>query len=184
MLISHPYMILTARPPHIPTLYRQQGAYSAQQAGKSTTLGGISALWAGSVPALTGAVLENAAAFGINGILTRMDLFGHNSGTPSSYAATKSETESQVPVYESFVTGSITGFLTAFVLCPCDVIKCRSQIALVKNMPSDTMSVLRHTLATTGGRGLFVGMGAQVSEALNVRRAARTDGRPGRAERH
>jgi len=102
-------------------------------------------------------VLENAAAFGINGALTRMDLFGHDAS-----ASGKQIQPEDVPVHESFVSGSITGFLTALVLCPCDVIKCRSQIALGKNMPHDTMSVLRHTLATTGTRGLFVGMGAQI----------------------
>jgi len=136
-----------------------QGAAIATQAGKNATLGSISALWAGSVPAYAGAVLENAAAFGINGALTRMDLFGHGAQAAAGIAQDK---PAEVPVHESFVTGSITGFLTALVLCPCDVIKCRSQIALGKNMPHDTMSVLRHTLATTGTRGLFVGMGAQI----------------------
>ena len=137
-----------------------QGAQNAINTGKSATMGSISALWAGSIPAYAGAVLENAAAFGINGALNRMDLFGHNAKDASQGKTGKDK--EPVPVHESFVTGSITGFLTALVLCPTDVIKCRSQVAMAYGLPSDTMSVLKRTLQSGGVRQLYLGMAAQV----------------------
>ena len=134
---------------------------------------GFTKLWAGSVPAFTGAVLENAASFGINGALKRADLFGtytttvniNNDGglVSKRHVDSNNSLLAGTPEFlQPFVTGSITGFLTAFVLCPCDVIKCRAQIAISRGLNTSTLDVLGRTLATTGVRGLFVGMGAQV----------------------
>ena len=62
---------------------------------------------------MQGALSENAVAFGVNGMLNRV--FDNNNIGQESY-------------FRSFVTGSVTGFCTAFVLCPADVIKCRAQL--------------------------------------------------------
>lgn len=112
---------------------------------------GFGRLFAGSIPALTGAVLENAAAFGLNGALKRV--FGDRDTADK-------------PVWEPFATGGITGFFTAFVLCPCDVIKCRAQVALSRGLPHALTDVVRRCLKSEGMRGLYTGMGAQIARDI------------------
>ena len=108
---------------------------------------GLTKLWAGSVPALLGAVSENAAAFTLNGMLKK---------------ASGDMDTADKPWWEPFATGSVTGFFTAFVLCPSDIIKSRAQLSYAKNLPADTMSVIHRTLNAEGVRGLYAGMGAQI----------------------
>lgn len=113
---------------------------------------GIRSLWKGSVPAFIGAVSENAVAFAANGVLKRLI------DPPSSVSAAKSS--SILPV--SFFTGGATGFLTAFVLCPCDVIKCRSQLNRSRGIESGFTDVLFATIKKNGYRGLYTGITVQV----------------------
>ena len=89
---------------------------------RKTMLGeGFTSLWKGSVPALMGALSENAVAFCINGNLKRiLESTRIDSETPSDS--------------EPFIAGGITGFVTAFVLCPSDVLKCRSQLSRAKGL--------------------------------------------------
>ncbi len=130
----------------------------------------ISSLWRGSVPAFMGALSENAVAFGINGILKR--LFGSETN------------ESQISYTKPILTGAITGFFTAFVLCPCDVVKCRAQTMptatpattaattatnilkpnAITSTSTNTSSlhIAKQILRTHGHRGLFVGLNAQL----------------------
>ena len=109
---------------------------------------GLSKFWSGAIPALTGAVLENAVAFGINGVLKR--LMGE-----------KKEGE-RPSVIEGFATGAVTGFVTSFVLCPCEVLKCRSQAGKTSGIADNSLSeVFKRTVKKEGMRGLYTGITAQ-----------------------
>lgn len=112
---------------------------------------GLLRMWAGSIPALTGAVSENAVAFTLNGSLKR--LFGDKDTADK-------------PFWEPFATGAITGFVTAFVLCPTDVIKCRAQVFQSKGLPAKVTDVIRYTLRTEGFKGFYVGMFTQFAREL------------------
>jgi hypothetical protein len=110
---------------------------------------GIPTLWRGSVPALIGALSENAVAFFINGNLKRVMQY------------TRSD-QDQPSAAEPFVAGGITGFCTAFALCPSDVLKCRSQLSRAKGLALPLSAIFAQTIKTEGLMGLYRGIGAQV----------------------
>ena len=64
-----------------------------------------------------------------------------------------------VPVYEPFVAGGITGFCTAFVLCPSDVLKCRSQLSRAKGLALPLRAIFAQTIKHEGLMGLYTGTG-------------------------
>lgn len=123
----------------------------------------ITALWKGSTPALSGAVMENMVAFGVNEQLKR--LFPDDT-RPKGAAP---------PWWQSIVFGGATGLFTTVVLCPNDVIKCKVQVSRSLKAAEGTVGgveslrlpalnaseMMRHVLRTQGVRGLFVGLGAQ-----------------------
>jgi solute carrier family 25 (mitochondrial ornithine transporter) member 2/15 len=117
---------------------------------RKTMMGeGIPALWKGSVPALMGALSENAVAFCINGNLKRiLEIMRVDKETPSAH--------------EPFLAGGITGFCTAFVLCPSDVLKCRSQMSRARGISLTMSQLIKQTVKTQGVRGFYTGIGAQV----------------------
>ena len=106
---------------------------------------GISALWRGSVPALTGALSENAMAFGVNGLLSRLRLFGKDD--EENIAWSKKTLGRKL---EPFVNGGITGAFTAIVLCPCDVVKCRAQLARAQGHEKSIKEIVQIALKTQG----------------------------------
>lgn len=135
----------------------------------------VSSLWKGSTPALSGAVMENMVAFGVNEQLKR--LFPDDirpKGVPP-------------PWWQPIAFGGATGVFTTVVLCPSDVIKCKVQVgrslrsgkggagvaagatragaaadAGALGLPVlNATQMTRHVLRTQGVRGLFVGLGAQ-----------------------
>jgi solute carrier family 25 ornithine transporter 2/15 len=120
--------------------------------------GGILSLWRGSLPALTGQVLENPVGFATNGFLKR-------------FFPEKSSSSSSSDLYEKsflrpFVIGGITGIFGALVLCPCDLIKCRAQGSIEK-VGSKTSSVTileisRSIVKRNGFLGLWKGFSVQV----------------------
>lgn len=113
---------------------------------------GFLKLFSGSVPALTGAVLENATAFCLNGALKR--LLGDRE---------KVKFEDK-PFYEPFLIGGVTGFTVAFVLCPCDMLKCRAQ-ALQSQSHGQKLSIreiMGNVLKQRGLLGLYTGMRPQI----------------------
>lgn len=110
---------------------------------------GVAKLWSGSVPALTGALLENAAAFSVNGALKRVLGERQKAGAKESY-------------YEPFMTGSITGMFTAFVLCPCDIIKCRAQMSRATGQDARIREVVARIVNRDGLKGFYRGISAQV----------------------
>jgi hypothetical protein len=111
---------------------------------------GATKLWRGSLPALVGALSENSVAFGVNGLLTRF---------------MKKDDHRKKALWEPFLNGGITGCFSAVVLCPCDVVKCRTQIIKVTDTTSgsgEVMGVIRDLLRTRGFKGFFAGFSAQV----------------------
>lgn len=119
---------------------------------------GVAALWKGSVPALTGALGENAMAFGINGLLNRLQLFGVDDEEGAKAWSNKSFARK----IEPFVNGGITGAFTAVVLCPCDVVKCRAQVARALGQEKSVKEIIQVAFKTQGIRGLYVGFASQV----------------------
>ena len=113
---------------------------------------GLAALWKGSVPALTGALSENAMAFGVNGALRRFSVFNQD-------ASQESKLFHRV---KPFITGGITGMFTAVVLCPCDVIKCRAQLNRARGIESSLKDIIVSAWRTNGIRTLYTGFAAQV----------------------
>ena len=110
---------------------------------------GLASLWKGSVPAFIGALSENAVAFAVNGALKRILANANNGNANNS------------PL-QSFATGGFTGFCTAFVLCPCDVIKCRAQNNRSKGLESTFRDVLFSTIKKGGVRALYTWIGIQI----------------------
>lgn len=111
---------------------------------------GVAKLWSGSMPALTGALLENAVAFGVNGALKRM--LGHRQQLQKE----------QPSIFEPFLTGGITGFFTAMVLCPCDIVKCRAQMSRATGQDARIREVVARTMKKDGLGGFYRGISAQV----------------------
>lgn len=118
------------------------------QCFKKTILSeGITALWRGSLPAFIGAVSENAVAFAVNEELKR--LF-------RTYTF-------PIPVAsQTFFSGTVTGFFTAFVLCPADVLKCRAQLSRATGGSGNFKEVFMNTFRTQGVAGFYTGIAAQV----------------------
>ena len=109
----------------------------------------ILALWRGSVPAFLGALGENAVAFGVNGTIKRViELLRVDKDKPRSY--------------EPYLTGALSGACTAFVLCPSDVLKCRTQVSMSKGVKKSVTEILKQTLKTQGIFGLYTGITAQI----------------------
>jgi hypothetical protein len=122
---------------------------SAIQCFKSTFKGeGIRALWKGTIPALTGALSENAVAFGVNGAINRLIFRNEDTFTQSKF--------------RPFIIGAITGAFTAIVLCPCDVIKCRAQLSRSQGHETSITDLCKKLYKTQGLRGFYTGFAAQV----------------------
>ena len=112
---------------------------------------GITALWKGSLPALTGALSENAMAFGVNGLLKRY------------FFQQPDVNENRLFHYlHPFINGGITGAFTAVVLCPCDVVKCRAQLSRARGINASVRDIVLSLYQTQGIRGLYTGFAAQV----------------------
>lgn len=132
---------------------------------------GLRALWKGSVPALVGAVSENAVAFSVNQQLKRIlaDMEGYGFGSEAGAEAGR-EGGAEESLIVPFLTGGFTGIFTSAALCPSDVIKCKVQVsrAMLKTGETamDAKEMLAHVLKTQGVRGLFVGLGAQFARDI------------------
>ena len=128
----------------------QPGEFTgALQCFRKTIFGeGLTALWRGSLPAFLGAVSENAVAFGVNGELKRY----FASSTENSFFSSM----------KPFLMGSITGFCTAFVLCPSDVIKCRAQLSRANGGSGRFREIVLKTMQTDGIGGFYTGISAQI----------------------
>ena len=114
---------------------------------------GALALWRGSVPAFTGAIAENAVAFGTNGFLKRLLNFREDEETAPD----------EIRIIEPILAGGITGAVSALVLCPCDVLKCRAQVNVAHGANVQTMSQMTtHIFRNHGVSGMYRGFASQV----------------------
>jgi solute carrier family 25 ornithine transporter 2/15 len=111
---------------------------------------GIWSLWKGSVPAFLGAMTENVVAFAVNGLIKRY------------YLSTKPNPEEK-SVGESIVLGAISGAICGVAYCPCDVVKCRTQVNVATGVgATDSFAIAKEVFQKRGVRGLFAGVSAQV----------------------
>lgn len=112
---------------------------------------GVVALWRGSIPAFTGQLGENMMAFGVNGFLNR--IFKQHGISDDSMA-------------RNYISGSVTGLCTAFILCPADVIKCRAQLNRFSGGNGNVREIISKILDTKGLRGLYTGFGCQIARDI------------------
>ena len=113
---------------------------------------GLWAFWRGSLPALSGALSENAMAFGVNGILTRV--------------FDKYTTMDQQSNTRSFLTGSITGLCTALILCPADIVKCRAQLQRARGGTGNVKEIMRNIIQNEGYSGFYTGIHTQIARDI------------------
>lgn len=105
---------------------------------------GVSAMWKGSLPALSGALSENMMAFGLNGHIQRL--------------FTSSDKKWVSPELENVLSGSLTGLATAFVLCPLDVLKCRAQMNQAQGGSGKISTIAKQLIKEAGVKGLYRGI--------------------------
>lgn len=125
---------------------------------------GVMSLWTGSLPAFLGAVMENAVAFCVNGLIKRLQ-----GDAVNDRETNKSK---DVNYVLPFANGAVTGAVTSVFLCPFDVLKCRSQVLLATNGTTTTatvkqpknimMTVIRQMMKTEGLKGLYRGYSSQL----------------------
>mgnify|MGYP000103134679 CR=1 FL=1 len=113
---------------------------------------GWSSLWKGSLPALSGALGENMVAFGVNGHIQR--LFN------------QWEKKWVSPELENVLSGSLTGFCTAFVLCPADVLKCRAQLNRAQGGSGNVSDIMNVVVKESGLKGFYRGFGIQIARDI------------------
>ena len=109
---------------------------------------GVLALWKGAVPAFVGSLGENAVGFGVNGALRR--IFVKYDSIPG------------FTTLRPYLTGGVTGFFSAFVLCPADVVKCRTQMNRLHGGSGLMSDVVRSTFRRQGMLGFYTGFTAQL----------------------
>lgn len=112
---------------------------------------GLLSLWKGWPATLTGMIMENAAAFGMNEQLKR--LFPDEQGVGTNYL-------------KGICLGGITGVFCGVALCPADNVKCRVQYIANALKPGErapsAMDVAQRILREQGPRGFFHGLDAQI----------------------
>ncbi len=113
---------------------------------------GLWAFWRGSLPAFSGALSENAMAFGVNGLLTRIF---------DKYTTMGKESDTR-----SFLTGSITGLCTAFILCPADIVKCRAQLQRARGGTGNVKEIMRNIIQKDGFTGFYTGIHTQIARDI------------------
>ncbi|CAM9261746.1 unnamed protein product [Chrysoparadoxa australica] len=123
-------------------LFPKEYTHAIPTAARMCKEEGFHSMWKGSTPALAGALCENCVAFVVNGQLKRL----------------WPEHEGSVP--RSFASGGVTGLVTAFALCPADVVKCRLQAVTASGMTATGMC--SSILASQGPGGLYRGLSSQV----------------------
>ena len=100
----------------------------------------------------SGMIMENAAAFAVNEQLKRI--------FPSNVE--EGETMTAAEMTKGIMLGTITGVATALVLCPAEVIKTKTQVAIANfkggGKAPNEFSILRKVLSRQGVSGLFTGL--------------------------
>lgn len=112
---------------------------------------GISALWKGAVPTAMGMAAENAMAFGVNEALKRA--FPDNDENKND--------ERPPDLVKPFGMGMITGFCSALVLLPSEIVKAKTQVAVGENVSSK--QIYEKMIRKQGYKSLFVGLDSQLA---------------------
>lgn len=118
----------------------------------------VAALWKGSPAVLTGMVMENAFAFGINEQLKRVfpEVQRGQAHVPSVYETVR-----------PLVLGAVTGALTSVVLIPSEVVKVRAQmedsVKVAGRSSPTSLEMMNLVWRRQGMRGMFAGFDAQIA---------------------
>lgn len=121
-----------------------------QSAKKTMADEGIAALWKGAVPTAMGMAAENAMAFGVNAALKR--------AFPDP---NKSSGDDRPDLVKPFLMGTLTGFSSALVLLPSQVVKAKTQV-LVGSEGASSADVYKKMISKQGFKGLCCGLDAQL----------------------
>lgn len=71
--------------------------------------------------------------------------------------------EGEVRIKGPIITGALTGALTAVILTPCDILKCRAQVEIAHGRGAPTTSqMVAKIFRTRGLPGFYTGFGAQL----------------------
>jgi len=117
-----------------------------QASAKTFRSEGLAAFWKGAIPTAAGMVAENVMAFGVNAQLKRT--FPDPERTPGSAP----------DLVRPFIMGTLTGFCSALVLIPSEIIKAKTQVEL-SNVSSS--QIFRRMMKEQGVRSMFVGLDGQ-----------------------
>lgn len=118
---------------------------------------GIRGLYAGTVPALTANVAENAVLF---------TAYGYCQKTVAFFAGRSSPKE-MMPV-ENAIAGSLASVFAAIVLCPTELVKCKLQAhrELCPNVRKSPLSLCRDLYRMHGLRAFYTGMVATLCREI------------------
>jgi len=117
---------------------------------------GLSALWKGSVPAAVGMVAENAMAFGVNEALKR-SIYNKIIDNGGNSLLDKKKPD----FVRAFSLGTFTGFCSALVLLPSEVIKAKTQV-IVGFECSSPIKIMQSMIRKQGIKSLFSGLDSQL----------------------
>uniref|UniRef100_A0A8R1Y4M6 ULP_PROTEASE domain-containing protein n=1 Tax=Onchocerca volvulus TaxID=6282 RepID=A0A8R1Y4M6_ONCVO len=110
---------------------------------------GIRGLYAGTVPALTSNIAENAILFTAYGYCKKIVAF----------AVGRSELEDMTPI-ENALSGSLASIFAAVVICPTELVKCRLQARneAFPGIRSNPFPICRDMYRTSGLKAFYTGM--------------------------
>jgi len=111
---------------------------------------GVKSLWKGSVPTALGMAAENIVAFGVNEFIKR------SFPDPNVFK----DPNSMPDLIRPFAMGSITGFCSALVLLPSEIVKAKTQVAVGSGASSD--GIIKKMLKQQGLKSMFVGLDSQL----------------------
>lgn len=120
---------------------------------------GIRALWKGATPAWSGALLENVALLTANGAFQR--LFLRNDEQSHSHSHSSSEPPQslgELPTWQYYLCGGLSGLVSSVALCPMEVMKVRLQFQIGSSTFTGPLDCLAQTVRSEGIRGLYRGL--------------------------
>ena len=127
---------------------------------------GITALWRGSIPALTSALTENLVVFAANGIIRRavMTLTNtrnkHKEDEELEEFNNSKEEEQYLGLPKEMFIGGSSGFVSATAICPAEVLKCRLQANRSMTNRPTLFSTSKTLYQQEGMKGFFRGLPA------------------------
>jgi len=142
-----PFDVVKSKLQHSPGVYR--GVVDCMV--HSVRHGGVAALYAGTLPALSSALAENSVGITVQRTLRRQ-LAALSSTCP----------EARYSLQTEMALGGVTGIFTAIAICPFEVLKVRQQVSSAPSTLGGWLSELRGLLHAEGPAGLYRGFGSLV----------------------